>query len=153
FFYSDPFRWRGYSGAIGLDDDGMSFELGIGQLIVLPLVFIFFGNFEKLRKSVDSRLLTVGTATFAGWLMTLAYMLYPHLFLKVLPKQFAYIQFPWRVLGITAFLGAASIAVFCFFLKSNRYMKPLLVAASLLVLLLVPNYQCEANLKSEWSKR
>jgi hypothetical protein len=151
FFFSDPKNWRGTSGAIGLDDDSMSFELGMGQLFILPLVFIFFGNFEKLRKLTNIPLLAVGTVTFLGWLLSIAFMLYPHVFLKILPEQFAYIQFPWRVLGITVFLAATSIAIFSHCLKSFRAVKFIIISAATLILLFVPGYQREKRVETEWT--
>src|SRR5262249_35333584 len=141
FFYSDPTRWRGYSGAINVREDTMSFELGVGQLIVLPLILIFFGNFNRLRRLLDIRLVTLGTVTFAGWLAGLAFMMYPIIFLRFLPQAFSYIQFPWRFLGIEAFFAATTIAVFASCLSLSSTTKALFVAATLLILALVPGFE------------
>jgi hypothetical protein len=149
FFYSDPERWNGVSGPIGYDD-GMSFELGTGQLILLPLFLIFLFRYWTLKEQIDRRLVAVGTVAVAGWLLCLAFMLYPSAFFLVLPKAFAYIQFPWRLLGLTAFLAPTSIAILGHCLKLSSVARAFLVAGSLLLLLTVPGYQKEKQVRDDW---
>ena len=55
-----------------------------------------------------SRIVMVGYALGLTWVGCIAFMIAPLPALMVLPTPFAYIQFPWRLLGIAGFLAATS---------------------------------------------
>jgi hypothetical protein len=46
----------------------------------------------------------------APWWLLLLFLVEPHVLLAVLPAQFGYIQFPWRVVGLMSLLAVASFA-------------------------------------------
>lgn len=150
-FYSWPATWFGESHGPGYRDD-MSFELGVGQLLVIPLaVFVALGR-ARARGRRDRRLLIAGCLCLAGWLASVAFMLYPRPLLVLLPSAFAYIQFSWRMLGLAAFLSAAAIALFARAGGFSPRVRYAVAAAGVAIVLLVPSFQREALVSPEYTK-
>jgi len=111
FFFTDPTRWIGGSNE-GLINDGMSFELGLANVMLL---FIIIGLPFWLRKrhaSADISEALLKYTTVAAWVVTVLFLMKCQWFLAHLPKQFLFIQFAWRMLGLTAFFCAASLVLF-----------------------------------------
>ncbi len=153
FFYSHPKFWFGETGGPGYTD-GMSYELGIGQLLLLPLGLLMGKTFrwrERVRRSPV--LAVLGTSAVVGYVVSIVFMVYPIAFLAILPKQFAFIQFPWRLLAITAFLGPILAAIAVSRLGRRRvWLVPAFAAVSALVVLLVPGFQSTPQTEPYWTE-
>lgn len=153
FFYSHPKYWFGETGGPGYAD-GMSYELGIGQLLLLPLGLLMAKSYrwrERMRRSPV--LAVLGTSAIVGYAVSIVFMMYPIVFLAVLPKQFAFIQFPWRLLAVTAFLGPIIGAVVVSRLGHGRpWLVPAFAAAAVLVVLFVPGFQSTPQTEPYWTE-
>lgn len=152
FFYSHPKYWFGESTGPGFVD-GMSYELGVGQLLLVPVALLALRRFRwRNRMRVSPVLAVLGLSIVVGYVASLVFMLFPEMFLAVLPKQFAFIQFPWRLLAMTAFL-APILAVVAVSRLSRRlaWTVPAFAAASVLVVLLVPGYQLTPQTEEHWT--
>ena len=68
-------------------------------------------------------------------------MLSPKTFLDRLPTVFGYIQLPWRLLAMTAFLAAAAAAVVARAWPFGRQARYAFVTVAAIVVLLVPSLQ------------
>ncbi|HQR38172.1 MAG TPA: 6-pyruvoyl-tetrahydropterin synthase-related protein [Blastocatellia bacterium] len=144
FFYSLPNAWYGESNDPSYAD-AMSFELGAGQLALPPVALTFLVAMRR-RRLLRTRPFGVFSAVvLAGYVGCLAFMVWPISFLVVLPKQFAYIQFPWRMLAITAFMSVLALVVTARCARLRRRSVILLAAASVAIVLLVPGFERKAQ--------
>lgn len=134
-FAADPARWFGTSTANA--DDHMSFALGIGQLAVVALGIWYLLSGRRYAK--DPALAALGTGIAWAWALTIAFILYPGVFVVVLPAAFSYVQFSWRLLGLAALLACAGLTVFLADLPLRARAGAL--AAALGLVLTVPAYQ------------
>lgn len=125
-------QW-GFGGSVPGCIDGMSFKLGVIQIVLLfYAVFMYWGN--RYKPSIKSSLLIVGV------LITLVslFMLLPvSSFLWDKLPNFSYIQYPWRLLSFVAF-GIAVSGGFCF-INSASLMRRIF-AIVVIVLVLIANY-------------
>jgi hypothetical protein len=112
-FSSDPSRWNSFDimGTYpGVEKDGMSFEMGFPYLVAACLVvLVFMCKTQGLFKN------EIGNTVFLTLLILFPFlflfMVYPSIFLKILPEQLSFIQFPWRFLSILAFVATAISAL------------------------------------------
>ena len=87
-------------------------DLGVGLLgAALPIVALLRRRFRAGDPPLDPRVSRVGLALALTWVGCIAFMLAPLPALMLLPTPFAYIQFPWRLLGLAGFLAAAAVTV------------------------------------------
>jgi hypothetical protein len=117
--------WRGPDRDVILPDGqrcaryycGLHAVLGTGH--VMMAVLVGAATVALLRARVSGTRLS-GEQRRWAWLVAallvaygfnLAFMITPRTFLRVLPGSFGYIQFPWRLLGIVAFVAATVVAV------------------------------------------
>lgn len=152
FLYSHPKYWFGESSGPGYLD-GMSYELGIGQLLLLPLALFATSRLRWRTRARRSPVLAVlGLSTLLAYVASILFMIFPAFFLVVLPKQFAFIQFPWRLLTLTAFFAPILCAVAISRLARGRsWPVPVFAAASVLVVLLVPSFQTTPQSEAHWT--
>lgn len=152
FFYSLPDYWFGETAGPGYID-GMSYELGVGQLLVLPLTLFAVRRLRWRRRMRRSPVLSaLGLSALLAYVASLLFMVVPELFLAVLPRQFAFIQFPWRLLAMTAFLSPVLGAVVVSRLSRGRtWPVPVFAAASVLVVLFVPSFQSTPHSETYWT--
>jgi hypothetical protein len=149
FFYSLPGR-RWYGESYGPDStDHMSFELGVGQLAALVVVLLAVRRVRATGRRGSRRLAAVGWTAVAAWGASLLFMLWPHAFLWPLPRQFAYVQFPWRLLALATFLASLALAVFAYRARLGERGRWALVAASVAIVLLVPGFEREMKIDPE----
>lgn len=144
-FYSDSQHWLGESYKPPARD-GMSFELGIGQLLAVA-VFAFFLRTRRLRRDLDPdpSAIALAVAAAAGWVVSILFMVYPAVFLRMLPTQFAYVQFPWRMLGLAGFLSMLALSTFWQSTKPGARASTMLVGVALATVLLVPGFEKRMN--------
>jgi hypothetical protein len=143
-FRSSEEAWWGGSQDVDLGHpDGMSFELGAGQFLAPLLVVALALGRSRLRGEADARLAIFAGAAMLAWLASVAFMLSPSPFLSLLPAQFSYIQFPWRMLGFAAFFSSAAIAAAAACLRLSRFLRGTLVGIAAALLLAIPAYQRE----------
>ena len=88
----------------------------------------------------------------AGWLLLpwwalLAFMILPRPPLRVLPSAFAYIQFPWRLLGPMGLLAAASFALLIAAWHSSR----VTIGGLWIVLASLISAGVSPNVRPEWT--
>lgn len=152
--YSSASKWFGDSTALG-SPDRMSFELGVGQLLFVPAI-IFIGVQFGWRKH-RQRSLVLGSllpAVVVGWIGCILFMLYPGPILSVLPRQFSFIQFPWRMLTVSGFLAPLGIAITAAWLGRRRTWVPVVVLiASVLVVVFVPAFERTPKSSDEWTEK
>lgn len=152
FLFSAPDFWHGESQRSGYIDR-MSFELGPGQLLVIPLAAGFLWLFARQRRRFDHLATVLAMACFTSWLVALAFMVYPRIFLALLPAPFAYIQFPWRLLALSIFLSATASALLVRYGGFSRRVGHAFAAAVVLTVALVPAFQREAPLEPDWTSK
>jgi hypothetical protein len=85
-------------------------DLSVGCVGVGALLLVAYGWWRPPRDPGDLQLMRRARWLLVPWLLLLGFMLAPGLAMRVLPAQFGYIQFPWRVLGPMTFFAAASLA-------------------------------------------
>lgn len=123
FFYKDHFPilsqllyspWGYGDSAIGTKLDGMSFQIGLAQWMVLVIVFIYLvyqiylSKFKLNRKFIGNNIWII-----VFWLLSLLFV-----FIDLPSSGFIWekitilqaIQFPWRILGIIIFVLSALFA-------------------------------------------
>lgn len=85
-------------------------NLSIGWVPVLAHLLAAFGIASATSQVRYPDLRRWARYLLVPWWLLVLFMVYPAPVLHVLPAQFGYIQFPWRVLGPMAFLAATSLA-------------------------------------------
>jgi hypothetical protein len=96
---------------------GQHSQIGTGHIMMAVLVGAAAVAFLRARASGTSvsseqrRWAWLVAALLAAYALSLAFMITPRTFLRVLPSSFGYIQFPWRLLGVVAFVAATVVAV------------------------------------------
>jgi hypothetical protein len=140
-FYSLPGRaWFGESYAPQWPDQ-MSFELGAGAFLALVVVLLVLRRRRAIAGRGSRRLAAVGWATVGAWGACVLFMVVPVAFLWPLPRQFAYIQFPWRMLAPATFLSAFALAVFARRARFGTRGRAALLAASVAIVAFVPGFE------------
>lgn len=87
-------------------------DLGVGpQALLLPVLALLLWRRPPGADAIDPRVLRLACALGLTWVMLIVFMIAPLPALLVLPRQFAYIQFPWRLLGLAGFLVAAAVTL------------------------------------------
>lgn len=104
FFIPTPNQEAGAS--VPGTEDGISFFLGYTILALVPLLAWWLGS-GAVRRAESVRRWVVLMACLTT-LLTCVYMWQPSPFLAVLPQQFCFIQFPWRLLGAAGFLSTVA---------------------------------------------
>lgn len=149
-FESSADRWNGGSDPDG-DDDRMSFALGVGTAVALPSLCWAAFALVRRRSEIDRQLAALAALLAAAWVGSVAFMLEPALFLRLLPSQFLYVQFPWRLLGQSAFFSSSAVAAFAACARAPRWLRASIAAAAAVVVLAVPAYQKQADWQNEWT--
>lgn len=149
FFYSVPRLWYGESHEPGRLD-GMSFELGAAQLLLVVAVLLFLRAWRDQRVHRAGRLVMLAWLMTAGWLGALAFMMLPGAFLQLLPSQFAYLQFPWRLLAFTALSSAFGMALFARAARLSSSGRWLFLAAGIAAVVFVPAFERTKWTKLDW---
>lgn len=137
-FFTNPAIWNDqtiratYPGVV---KDGMSFELGFPYFLIISFAFVT-GTARSLKMPLRRQLFWVALGLLV--LLTI-YMGAPLAFLKALPSQFSFIQFPWRVLGLTCFFSLIVLGVSIEALSIDPKHKDVLVLALSLLLVATVN--------------
>ena len=87
--------------------NGMSLSVGLVGLLANALVV--YGLVRPAKLSAARVLASQARWLLIPWWLLLGFMVWPAPVLSILPRAFAYIQFPWRVLGPMGFFAAASL--------------------------------------------
>ena len=80
-------------------------------------------------------------ALLVAYAFNLAFVISPRTFLRFLPGTFGYIQYPWRLVGILAFLAATIVAVVISSQLLPRVATGCVVVLTAVVALIVPTVQ------------
>jgi hypothetical protein len=87
-------------------------DLGTGLLgIILPALAILCWRRAPRAGALDPRVFRLAFALALTWVALIAFMIAPLPALILLPTPFAYIQFPWRLLGLAGFLATTAVAL------------------------------------------
>jgi hypothetical protein len=129
--------------------DRMRFNLGAGQFLMLGAA-VWAVRASRTGRARATRLRALGRLVLGAWAVYVVFMLWPAAFLAVLPRQFGYIQFAWRLLGLTAFLASLGLAVFARRARLGPRATWALVAAAALIVLFVPPSEREPWTTPAW---
>jgi hypothetical protein len=94
-------------------------DLSVGCVGVAAVLLVAYGWWRPPREQDNLTLMRRARWLLVPWLLFLGFMLAPGVAMRVLPAQFGYIQFPWRVLGPMTFFAAASLACSVVALRSG----------------------------------
>jgi len=148
WFEQDPNRWNGIS-TFGLDS--MCFALGAGQWLTLVLAAASHAVLARRGKvEGDARLTPVAKTLAVLWVGCLVYMAAPLPFLLMLPPAFSYIQYPWRMLSVTAFLSIAATGLFLARAPILPRLGRVIAGAAVVLALATPPFQRVNSLVWDW---
>lgn len=148
WFDEHPNRWNGVS-TFGFDS--LCFSLGEGQWLVLALAAGAYAVVARRGLAVgDARLASLAKALTVLWAGCLLFMAAPLPFLSVLPTAFSYIQFPWRLLNVTAFLSLAAAGLFLARAPISLRLGAVITSAAVVIALSTPPFQRANSLVAEW---
>jgi hypothetical protein len=126
---------------------GRSFVLGTGHLAMLALVAASAGLLLRgrargggLPREQRGRIWLVA-GLLVAYAFNLAFVVSPRTFLRVLPGVFGYIQYPWRLVGILAFLAATIVAVVISSQLLPRWVTAWVLVLTAVIALSVPTVQ------------
>ncbi len=148
WFDEDPNRWNGIS---TFEADSMCFALGEGQWLVLLVaagahaVLAWRGKAEG-----DPRLTSLAKTLTVLWVGCLVFMAAPLPFLRVLPSVFGSIQYPWRMLSVTAFLSIAATGLFLARAPILPRLGRVIAGAAVVLALATPPFQRVNSLVWDW---
>lgn len=148
WFDEHPNRWNGIS---SFQFDSMCFSLGAAQWVVLALAAGAHAVVARRGLAVgDARLTALAKGLAVLWAGCLLFMAVPLPFLSVLPAAFSAIQFPWRLLNVTAFLSLASAALFLARLPISLRLGAVITGAAVVLALSTPPFQRTNSLVVDW---
>ncbi|WP_375768300.1 hypothetical protein NR798_42560 [Archangium gephyra] len=148
WFDEHPNRWNGVS---TFEFDSMCFSLGPGQWVVLALAAAAYTVVARRGLAVgDARLTSLAKTLAVLWAGCLLFMAAPLPFLSVLPTAFSAIQFPWRLLNVTAFLSLAAAGLFLARAPISPRLGAVITSAALVLAVSTPPYQRTNSLVADW---
>ncbi|MDF1501884.1 6-pyruvoyl-tetrahydropterin synthase-related protein [Roseisolibacter sp. H3M3-2] len=128
---------------------GMRLWVGLPGLMLFPLSVL------SLRRVGQShRAYRIGLLCLRTWLCFAVLQLGPALWVGWVPAPFRYVQFPWRLLGVSGLLSVLGCVLFLhsFTRGRSRVRWIVLAAVSGMALLPYPDMR-EAQVMSEWTDR
>ncbi len=128
-------------------------HLGVG-LIGLALIGVTIGALLALKNrppAIDRRLYRLGLALSVSWWGIVAFMIAPLPALWILPTAFAYIQFPWRLLGLCGFVACAATALIAAGTTRSRSAKIAAVLAGVALVGGIPPDRRTVSRRPEWT--
>lgn len=123
----------GYGASVPGLGDGMSFFMGIPNLIILVITILVISAFRKVIKKETSSLIIW---CLVGIIVSIFMMNYRSTFIWENIPLIAYFQFPWRFLSLAAFFS--SILIIC--LNYLPYSKFLYITIIIITLVVGPGY-------------
>ncbi|REG29598.1 hypothetical protein ATI61_107294 [Archangium gephyra] len=148
WFDEHPNRWNGIS---TFEFDSMCFSLGAAQWVVLAVAAGAYTVVARRGLAVgDARLTALAKGLAVLWAGCLLFMVAPLPFLSVLPEAFSAIQFPWRLLGVTAFLSLAAAGLFLARAPISPRLGAVISSAALVLALSTPPFQRTNSLVGDW---
>lgn len=148
WFDEHPNRWNGIS---AFQADSMCFSLGAGQWVVLALAAGAYTVVARRGLAVgDARLSVLAKGLAVLWAGCLLFMVAPLPFVSVLPTAFSAIQFPWRLLGVTAFLSLAAAGLFLARAPITPRLGAVIAGATVVLALSTPPFQRTNSLVADW---
>jgi hypothetical protein len=147
--------WRGPDHDLILEDGRRcprfyclhSFVLGTGHVVMLVLVaavaVAVLGAAARHRPldAAQRAPLLASAAFLMTYGVSIAFMVTPRTFLRVLPGSYGYIQYPWRLLAMVAFLATAIVALLLSSGLLGRHIALLVLAISAVIVFTVPSVQ------------
>ena len=145
-FYTLKAWWFGESKSPA-SRDGMSFELGAAQFLLVLIALVFVRARRRGCARRGGRLVSFAWFSLCAWGASVAFVLCPDAFLWALPHQFAYIQFPWRLLATATFFAPLGIALFARAARLSSAATYGLVGAGVVAVAIVPSFE-----RTRWSE-
>jgi hypothetical protein len=136
-----------------LRPDGVRLGMGIAEILLVPLALLARRRSKSQISDLDPRLYRCAFLLLIVWCVFLVVMLFPGITLRLLPKIFAYIQFPWRLTGINGFLACTAGALFLAASRPSLHALRLLAIASGLMMFAIPEYRRTAHVRQDWTAR
>lgn len=127
----------GYGASLWGPGDGMSFQIGVVNLLI-SLILIISLIFRK-KDLINKGLFYLSLWVFAGFTVSVFLMNIRSLFIWKLIPFYNFIQFPWRLLCFTTFFTAIAVGIITSILKGKKKFL-FLLSVSFLSLLLTINY-------------
>lgn len=140
--------WQGMSYDNPLD--GMCFETGPAPWLLIALVVWLAGRKAGWTTLVSRCQGAWLVTTVALMTATLLFMVAPAMGLWLLPSPFDALQYPWRLLGQTAFLAALGLGL-CGLFVPRGVGRVAAVAALLVLVLRVPEQHRQPSVATEWT--
>jgi hypothetical protein len=131
--------------------NGLHLNLGLIGLVLLGATI---GSVLALRHrapAIDRRLYRLGLALSMSWWGIVAFMLAPLPALMVLPTIFAYIQFPWRLLGLAGFVACTGAALVLASTARSRIFSIAGILVGVGLVCAIPQDRRDVNRKPEWT--
>jgi hypothetical protein len=125
----------------------MSFALGWGPLLAFPLAGLVLMRRDSLAS--PGRL---GALLAAFALALLAFVVAPRPFFALLPGWCAYVQFPWRLLGLASACAATALPLCLAALARGVGVRLLAAALGLLACAAVPAFERRPLSRPEWTR-
>ncbi len=130
FFKQLVFPSWGYGASVWGPDDGLSFQVGVVNWLVLLLgIFVFF-----IKKRDKIKFFRFFLWAFISFLIVIFFMNIRSYFLWRLIPFHNFVQFPWRLLAFTSFFTAFISSILLVWLKSFRFVLGIAVIAGSLFL-------------------
>jgi len=123
-------------------------------LIGLALLATTFGSVLVLKHrgpAIDRRLYRLGLALSASWWGIMAFMIAPLPALRILPTAFAYIQFPWRLLGLCGFVACTATTLLIAGASRSPRTRIGAVLAGVALVAAIPQDRRAVDRRSEWT--
>lgn len=125
----------GYGASTWLGDDGMSFQLGTVQWIILGLILIL--SFIKRKNIIKDKTIYLVGVLFASFLFSLFLQHNKSTFIWLKIPLLQFVQFPWRFMAISTFFAAILSGILVKFMPRTKH----LVLIILLISLIAVNYK------------
>jgi hypothetical protein len=128
------------------EPDGMSFALGWA-----PLVGLLLAALALVRQAGDARVRSLLAALALSSLLLLAFACAPGPFLAVLPDGVAYVQFPWRVLGLAGLCASLALPLALHVLLPGPRARAAAAVVGVLAVASVPGFERRPLTRPEWT--
>jgi hypothetical protein len=130
-------------------------HLGIG-VIGFAMVPVAIGSLLILKNKapvIDRRLFRLGLALVVSWFGLVAFTISPYPALRVLPTAFAYIQFPWRLLGLCGFIACTATVLLIAAAARSDYVRIGVVVAGVILVGAIPSERRDVMRRPEWTSQ
>ncbi len=133
--------------------NGLHLGIGVIGFALLPVTIGSLLILKNRAPVIDRRLFRLGLALSLSWIAIVAFMVSPYPALRVLPTAFAYIQFPWRLLGLCGFVACTATVLLVSAASTSRYVKIGAILAGVILVGAIPSEQRVVERRPEWTSQ